>query len=99
MPSSQEVLFCTQAQSTGYEMLASGHFTAYYVILQSNEESTEAKDKAIEELLNRASEAWLGTNMLLFEHVLDYEAKLDAFLDRAGGWIRVQEECIWMMML
>ena len=24
--------------------------------------------------------------------------KLDAFLDKAGGWIRVQEERIWMMM-
>ena len=24
--------------------------------------------------------------------------KLDAFLDRAGDWIRVQEECIWMTM-
>ena len=35
----------------------------------------------------------------LFKHVLDYEAKLDTFLDRAGGWIRAQEECIWMMML
>ena len=60
--SSQEVLFCTQAQSTGYEMLASRHpdrFTAYYVILQSDKESLEAKDKAIEELLNWASEAWL----------------------------------------
>ena len=90
--SSQEVLFHTQAQSTGYEMLASRHpdrFTAYYMILQSNEESTEAKDKAIEELLNRASEAWLQTNMSLFKHVLDYEVKLDVFLDRAGGWIRV----------
>ena len=37
--------------------------------------------------------------MSLFKHVLDYEAKLDAFLDRAGGWIRVQEERIWTMML
>ena len=58
--SSQEVLFRTQAQSTGYKMLASGHpdlFTAYYTILWSDEESTEAKDKAIEELLNWASEA------------------------------------------
>ena len=36
--SSQEVLFHTQAQSTSYEMLASGHpdcFTAYYAILRS----------------------------------------------------------------
>ena len=60
--SNQEVLFHTQAQSTSYEMLASGHpdrFTAYYVILQSDQESSEAKDKAIEELLNKVSEAWL----------------------------------------
>ena len=68
--SSQEVLFCTQAQSTGYKMLASGHpdrFTAYYVILRSDEESTEAKDKAMEELLNRVSEAWLRTNASSFK--------------------------------
>ena len=60
--SNQEVLFRTQAQSTGNEMLASGHpehFTAYYVILWSNQKCLEAKDKAIEELLNRASEEWL----------------------------------------
>ena len=25
--------------------------------------------------------------------------KLDAFLDRTGGWIRVQEDCIWMTMV
>ena len=59
--SSQEVLFHTQAQSTGYEMLASGLpdcFTAYYAILWSDEKSSEAKDKAIEELLNRMSEVW-----------------------------------------
>ena len=98
--SSQEVLFHTQAQSTGYKMLASGcpdHFTAYYAILRSDEESLEAKDKAIEELLNRMSEAWLRTNTSLFKHVLDYEVKLDASLDRAGGWIRAQE-CIWKLM-
>ena len=59
---SQEVLFRTQAQSTSHEMLASGrpdHSTAYYVILQSKEESSEAKDKAIEGLINKVSEAWL----------------------------------------
>ena len=69
------------------------------MILRSDEESIEAKDKAIEELLNQASEARLQTNVSLFKHVLDYEAKLDAFLDRAGGWIGAQEECIWMTML
>ena len=60
--SNQEVLFHTQAQSTGSEMLASRHldrFTAYYMILQSDQESLEAKDKAIEELLNKVNEAWL----------------------------------------
>ena len=31
----------------------------------------------------------------LFKHVLDYEGKLNEFLDKAGGWIREQEECIW----
>ena len=43
-------------------MLASGRpdrFTAYYAILQCDQESLEAKDKAIEELLNKASQAWL----------------------------------------
>ena len=34
----------------------------------------------------------------LFKHVLDYEAKLDAFLNKTGGWIREQEERIWMKM-
>ena len=99
--SSQEVLFHTQAQSTGHEILASGcpdHFKAYYAILRSEEESSEAKDKTMEELLNKVSEAWLRTEGSLFKHVLDYEAKLNAFLDKAGGWIRAQEECIWAMM-
>ena len=100
--SNQEVLFHTQAQSTSYKMLASGcldHFTAYYVILQSDQESLEPKDKAIEELLNRVSEAWLRANMSLFKHMLDYEAKLDACLDRTGGWIIAQEERIWITMV
>ena len=99
--SSQKVLFHTQAQSTSYEMLASrcpDRFTVYYAILQSDEESSEAKDKAIEELRNLVSEVWLQTNVSLFKHVLDYEAKLDAFLDKAESWIRVQEERIWMTM-
>ena len=60
--SSQEVLFHTQTQSTSYEILASRHldcFTVYYMILQSDKESAEAKDKVIEELLNQVSEMWL----------------------------------------
>ena len=67
--------------------------------LWSNQESSEAKDKAIEELLNRASEAWLRANVSLFKHMLDYKVKLDVSLDRTGGWIRVQEEHIWMTMV
>ena len=100
--SNQEVLFHTQAQSTSYEMLVSrrlDHFTAYYMILHSDQKSLEAKDKAIEELLNKVSEAWLRATASLFKHVLDYEAKLDGILDRTGGWIRVQEERIWTTMV
>ena len=67
------------------------------MILWSDQESSEAKDKAMEELINKASEAWLWTNASLFKHILDYQAKLDTFLNKAGGWIRVQEERIWMM--
>ena len=70
----------------------------YYEILRSDRESSEAKDKAMEEILSKVSKAWLETNMSLFKHVLDYESKLNMFLDKAGGWIREQEECIWTMM-
>ena len=99
--SSQEVLFCTQVQSTGHELLAGGHpdrFTTYYEILRSDQQSSEAKHMAMEEILNKASKAWLKTNAALFKHVLDYEAKLDAFLNKTGGWIREQEERIWTKM-
>ena len=58
----------------------------------------DAKDKAMEEILNKASEAWLQTNASLFKHILDYEGKLKAFLDKTGGWIREQEERIWTTM-
>ena len=54
--SSEEVLFCTQAHSTGHESLASEHpdrFSMYYAILRSDRESSEAKDKAMEEILNK----------------------------------------------
>ena len=68
------------------------------MILGSKQESSEAEDKAIEELLNKVSEAWLRANVLLFKHVLDYEVKMDAFLNKAGGWIRAQKECIWMTL-
>ena len=99
--SSQEVLFHTQAQSTSHESLAHrhlDHFTTYYKILWSDQQSSEAKDKAMEEILNKVSEAWVETNVALFKHVLDYDAKLDAFLNKSGGWIREQEERIWMKM-
>ena len=99
--SSEEVLFHTQAQSTGHELLARGHpdqFSMYYKILRSDRESLDTKDKAMEEILNKASEAWLQTNTSLFKHALDYEGKLNSFLDKAGGWIREQEERIWTTM-
>ena len=97
----EEILFCTQAQSTGHESLASGHpdrFAMYYKILQSNQQSSEAKDKAMEEIINKANKAWLRTNVSLFKHILDYEGKLNEFLNKTGGWIREQEEHIWTMM-
>ena len=50
----------------------------------------------MEDILNKVNQVWLKTNMALFKHVLDYEAKLDAFLNKTGGWIREQEERIWM---
>ena len=46
--SSQEIHFHTQAQATSYEKVASrcpDHFTAYYMILRSDGESMEARDK------------------------------------------------------
>ena len=70
----------------------------YYKILQSDQQSSEAKDKAMEEIINKVNEAWLQTNVSLFKHVLDYEGKLNDFLNKTGGWIREQEECIWTTM-
>ena len=32
------------------------------------------------------------------DFILDYERKLNAFLDKAGSWIREQEEYIWTMI-
>ena len=52
----------------------------------------------MKEIMKKASNAWLRTNASLFKHVLDYESKLNTFLDTEGGWIRAQEECIWMTM-
>ena len=52
----------------------------------------------MEEILDQVSKAWLATNAALFKHVLDYEAKLEKFLNKTGGWIREQEERIWTKM-
>ena len=96
--SSEEVLFRTQAQSTSHETLASGRpdqFSTYYQILRSDKEPSDAQDKVMEEIISTASEAWSQANASLFKHVLDYERKLNAFLDKAGGWIQEQEERIW----
>ena len=96
--SSEEVLFHTQAQSTSHETLASrrpDRFSTYYQILRSDEEPSDTRDKAMEEIISTANRAWLWANETLFDHVLDYERKLNAFLDKAGSWICEQEERIW----
>ena len=96
--SSEEVLFRTQAQSTSHETLASmrpDHFSTYYQILRSNEEPSDARNKAMEEIVNTMNRAWSQANETLFDHVLDYERKLNVFLDKVGGWIREQEERVW----
>ena len=96
--SSEEVLFHTQAQSTSHETLASAHpdrFSTYYQILWSDEEPSDARNKAMEEIVNVVNKAWSRANETLFNHVLDYERKLNAFLDKVGGWIREQEERVW----
>ena len=52
----------------------------------------------MQEILNQVSKAWLTTNAVLFKHILDYETKLNKFLNKTGGWIREQEEHIWTKM-
>ena len=49
----------------------------------------------MQEILNQVSKAWLTTNTALFKQILDYEDKLEKFLNKTGGWIREQEKCIW----
>ena len=96
--SSEEVLFRTQAQSTSHETLASRHpdqFSTYYQILRSDKEPLDTHNKAMEEIISAVSKAWSRANASLFKHVLDYERKLNAFLDKTGGWIWEQEERIW----
>ena len=97
--SSKEVLFHTQAQSTSHETLASTHpdrFSTYYQILRSDKEPLDTRAKAMEEIISTVNRAWSRANETLFDHVLDYKRKLNAFLDKAGGWIREQEERIWI---
>ena len=68
--SSEEVLFCTQAQSTSHETLASrrpDQFSTYYQILRSNKESSDTHDKAMEEVISAASQAWSRANALFIQ--------------------------------
>ena len=71
------------------------HFSALYQILRSDEEPPDVRDKAMEEIVDAANKAWSRANETLFQHVHDYEGKLNAFLDKVGGWIREQEERVW----
>ena len=55
--SSGEVLFRTQAQSTSHEALASArpdHFSTLYQTLRSDEEPSDARNKAMEEIVDTA---------------------------------------------
>ena len=70
-------------------------FLTYYQILRSDEEPSDAHNKAMEEIVNAANKVWSRANETLFNHVLDYERKLNTFLDKVGGWIREQEERVW----
>ena len=96
--SSREVLFRTQVQSTSHEALASAcpdRFSTLYQTLRSDEEPLDARNKAMEEIVNAANKAWSRANETLFHHVLDYEGKLNAFLNKVGCWICEQEERVW----
>ena len=70
-------------------------FSTLYQTLRSDEEPSDARNKAMEEIVDAANKAWSWANETLFHHVLDYEGKLNAFLNKVGGWIREQEEHIW----
>ena len=70
-------------------------FLRYYQTLRSDEEPSDARNKAMEEIVDTATKAWSRANETLFDHVLDYERKLNAFLDKVGGWICEQEECTY----
>ena len=70
------------------------HTTRYYGLINNPQ---KRKTRPWGEILDKANGAWVETNTALFKHILDYEAKLDAFLNKTGGWIREQEERIWRM--
>ena len=70
-------------------------FSALYQILRSDEEPPDVHDKAMEEIVDAVNKAWSRAYETLFQHVIDYEEKLNAFLNKVGGWIREQEERVW----
>ena len=99
--SSEETLFCMGAQATGYEKIASGHpdyITVYDTILHSEEEKVKEFDEAIDPLCKRAGESWLETNSMLFQHALEYEAKLNEFIAESENAIQAQVDHIWMVV-
>ena len=56
----------------------------YYEILRSGQQPSKAKDKAMGGNPRPGESVWLETNAALFKHVLDYEAKLEKFLNKLG---------------
>ena len=67
-------------------------FTKYFGPMRS---LLTLRNKAVEEIVDAANKAWSWANETLFHHVLDSEGKLNAFLNKVGGWIREQEERVW----
>ena len=62
------------------EVLASAcpdHFSTFYQTLRSDEEPSDARNKAMEEIVDAANKAWSQANETLFHHVLDYEGKVE----------------------
>ena len=88
------------AQSTGYEKVASGHpnhLTAYYAIMCS--EGEQVKDlEVVDHLCKKAGNVWLETNSTLFQHVLEYEAKLNEFIAESENTIQMQQDHIWTVV-
>ena len=58
-------------------------FSTLYQTLRSDEEPSDAHNKAMEEIVDVANKAWSWANETLFHHVLDYEGKLNAFLKQS----------------